>query len=1388
MKKLLLYSIFIFLTAFVYAENERVIKLSSDEASFKVNDNSINGFSVFSKISEIKSFDVQTKKGAFAQFEVSGFGKSYIAGEPNLPLLNEMIEIPQGANVQVEIISYTEEIINLNDYGILNKIIPAQPSVFKNANLEDLEFYFNERTYKTDAYVKTSIANVEVLGTMRGVKMGRLTISPFQYNPVQNTLRVLNNLEVRVTFNNVDLNKANAIKDKNYSPFFNTTFSRFINHIDAPNKDLMSKYPIKYLIIADRMFETALQPFIEWKTKKGFYVVESYTDEAAVGTTTTSIKSYIQGLYDAGTVEDPAPTFCLFVGDIAQIPPFDGTTNTHVTDLYYFTLDGSGDDYPEMYYGRFSAETVDQLQPQIDKTLMVEQYTMPDDAYLNDVLMIAGADATYAPTHGNGQIYYGTENYFNVAHGLTSATYFYPESETSDAAIIQDISNGLAFANYTAHCDWNMWYDPQFLISDVAGLQNANEYPFMIGNCCLSNKFDEDACLGETLLRTANKGAVAYIGGSNSTLWDEDFYWGVGYRATVTSTPTYDASKLGAYDRLWHENGESTDDWYTTAGQVLNSGNLAVTQGATSNVLYYWEIYHLMGDPSLMPYIGIPSDLSISYSSSTPVGTPSLTVTTEAHAYVALSYNGVLYDVKLADATGVVSLDISGLTMPCTADIVATKQFRKPYVGTLTIVPNNSAYVVYNSHSINDASGNNNGLADYNESILLNVALKNVGIVDATNVEAILQTADANVTITDNTETYGTITANNTISIADAFAFTIADDVTDQYPVQFSLVVTDANDSTWTTNFNIVVNAPELALSFVNVDDGAGNSNGNLDPAEDVMLNVLGTNNGAASTVSGTCTIATASPYVTINTSSVVVPVIASLGTTPLAFSITIDPSTPIGTSIDFTFDLVAGNYTAQLNKTLKVGLIVEDWESNDFSSYDWTNGTLPWIITSGNAYEGTFAAQSADITDDETTTLDLTLFVLNNDSISFYKKVSSESGYDFMKFFIDNVEQDSWSGSIDWSLEQYAVTSGLHTFKWSYEKDGSVDSGDDNAMIDYILLPVFDDSGNNLPEFTSTPTTMALSDFVYTYNVVVTDEDLADVVTITSTSLPTWLTLTDNGNRTATLTGTPSASDAGMHSITLNANDGTVSIPQTFSIAVDLNIEDWESNSFTAFDWATTGAMPWTIVTDDSYSGTYSAKSGAITGGETSTLTIILQVTAPENLEFYKKVSSEFDYDFLTFNIDGTEEGSWSGDVDWSLESYPTDTGSHTFEWVYSKDGSVDDGSDCAWIDFLVLPAFDDATFIESKNGMPTDVRFNIYPNPVTYYTNLEFSIQEKSDIKIEISNITGSVIHSVVNTEMNSGVHKVHFDTSSLSSGIYFCNLHVNDYVITKKLIITK
>ncbi|NOU19635.1 MAG: T9SS type A sorting domain-containing protein [Bacteroidales bacterium] len=675
-------------TSYLFAQKETSIPLKNSKSGIEILQKRVDGFQLNFNISSLNLKNKQTSEGFFEELEVDGLTKVYSMGNPGIPSVSKLIEIPIGATYKVNIISYNVEVIDLNDFGIKEKIAPAQLSVSKNDDPKSVKFYYNKETYKQIGFIEKNIATIEDIGIMRDTRLGRLELSPIQYNPGENKIKVFNNLVVEVNFSgSTDANKENS----KYSSYFQSIIEKNVINNTPSSKALLGGSPIKYIIISDPMFSTTLQPFIEWKKKMGFIVVEKYTNDAAVGNTTTSIKSYLQSQYTSSADGIPQ-TFLLLVGDVAQIPAFPGTISgeDHITDLYY--ADYTNDNLPDIFYGRFSATSVAQLQPQVDKTLQVEQAQMPDKSYLTNVVLVAGVDATYAPTCGNGAINYANQYYTNATNGINS--YFYLYNNTSgvmasnnsgaSASIRDKINQGVSFVNYTAHCSSDGWSDPSFSISHVSGLTNQNKYPLIIGNCCQSAKF-ELSSFAEEILRAQNKGAVGYIGGSDYTYWDEDYWWGVGLTSSVTANPTYEASGLGAYDRFFHLKGETETNWYITQGQMVVAGNLAVESSSSTRKKYYWEIYHLMGDPSLTPPVSVPTALTATHPSSVTVGTSTFSVTVEKNSFVALTMNGNLIDSKLSNASNNATLSLTKLTSSGTLDIVITKQNRTPYIAQVTV-------------------------------------------------------------------------------------------------------------------------------------------------------------------------------------------------------------------------------------------------------------------------------------------------------------------------------------------------------------------------------------------------------------------------------------------------------------------------------------------------------------------------------------------------------------------------------------------------------------------------------------------------------------------------------------------------------------------------------
>lgn len=1047
--------LFILLNCIFYNQaNTQVVRTGiSEKTTLQLKENSESGFVIKNSVAEIEFTNVLTDKGIFTKIILPEYTPGNETGNPQLPVLRNLIEIPFGATVIVNIKNAEVKTYNLNTLGYSGKIFPNQPSVSKN-DTEKKELIINQEEYAKNQLLSLPLTNVEYLGIMRGVRIARLNISPIQYNPVTNIIKVYTNIEAEIKFENADLQKTKAEKFKNYSPFFSSFESKLLNaNGKSVSKDTLSKYPVKYVIVSDPMFQTILQPFIQWKTKKGFKVIEAYTNNAAVGTTTTSIKNYLQSLYNAGTVADPAPTYVLFVGDIAQVPSFNGTTGTHVTDLYY--CEYTNDLFPEMYYGRFSAQNVNQLQPQIDKTLQYEQYLMPDKSFLNNVVLIAGVDASNAPTYGNGQVNYGTTTYFNTANGYNCYSYLYPASQNNATQIKQNVSNGVGFANYTAHGGSDGWVDPSFNVTDVAALQNESKYPLIVGNCCVTNKFDVSECFGEALLRANKKGALGYIGASNNSYWDEDYWWACGV-GTVSANPTYNTTSLGAFDKMMHTHNEPFSQWYVSQGQMVNAGNLAVTQGSPSNYDYYWEIYHLMGDPSLMPYFKIPSVMNATYMPLLPLGNNTFTVNTEPYAYVAISMNGILKGAKLADSLGVAVVNIIPITTAGNADLVITKQNKQPLLTSLPVATPTGPYISLNSYQLNDLNGNNNQMADYGETLKFDVDLKNIGVAVSNNVTAILSCNNQYITISDSAETFGNISAGNTKSISSAFTFVVANLIQDQSVATFILKVKDNANNTWNYNFNVVLNAPLLSINKMIIEDPApANNNKRLDSGETATFKFEVSNTGHCNALNTTALLNSPNSFINISNQTVNLSNLAKGSTTQVSYTVTANSSAQNGDSYLLNLNLTASPYSVQQSYNTFIGSMVEDFETNNFTKFNWdTTYTHPWTITNTGAYQGNYCAKSSPIGDMDTTAFSISIDVLTNDSISFFRKVSSENNYDYLNFYIDNNRIGRWAGTQAWARVAFPITPGHHLLSWNYIKDQSTATGSDCAWVDFIVFP----------------------------------------------------------------------------------------------------------------------------------------------------------------------------------------------------------------------------------------------------------------------------------------------------------------------------------------------
>ena len=882
--------------------------------------------------STIDAQDMMTERGLFSCITLPNTVTGGNEGDPQIPVLNEIIAVPFGATPRIEITSYTTTDYRLEDYGI-HTLVPRQPDVFKN---EDRHFVYNEAAYQSSRGLQPKpVARVSVNGTMRGVRVGQLSIEPVSYDPVNNTLRVFNNIEVTVSFDGADARATENKLVSTYSPYFDVLYKQLFNRTAVDdlynNHPDLWQAPVKMLVIANRMFESCIQDWVAWKTMKGIYVDVNYTDE--IGTSADAIKTFIQNKY-----AQDAPTFLVIMGDKDQVAPSvaSASKTSCVADLYYSSVDG--DEFVDMYHSRISAETVSQMQSILSKGMEYEQYTMPDPSYLNNVLLIAGEDSGWGVTVGRPTIWYATNYYYNAAHGYSNVYEFSHGDYTNCYA---PLSSGVGFANYTAHGSKTSWAGPSFSVSDVENLTNAHKYFLAIGNCCQSGDWGySTTCFGEAMVRAENKGAYAYIGSCPNTTWKNDYYFGVGPTNRADGTmPSYEETGLGIYDAIW------TDDAYNTVSSILYvgllAGNAAQALGYElhSETLYYWQAYHVLGDGSIMPYRVQPTANQVSHMAIFPIGMQTYEVSAVPGSYVAISKDGVLLGTALVGENGTVQVPITPVTSSGDVTICVTAPQRIPYIQTVPAAALEGAYIAMDSYTPTATHvGDNTNMS---------ITFKNVGTDASTGITNItLSTTDPNVTLHNYTGSFGALAPEATTTVS-GFSFSINPGVADGTNVTLHYVAENGGD---TYEGNIVVKANEAVLAYQNM-----SWDGGFTPGQTLTLTAKFKNTGHYQATNAVVTMATTSSnYLTISNPTVNVGTIAVDQEVSCQFNVTIAANCPETAQIPVTFTMTAaGNLSAQGTATLKNACnIIFDLHDSYSGNDGWNGATLVVSYSDGTPSE----------------------------------------------------------------------------------------------------------------------------------------------------------------------------------------------------------------------------------------------------------------------------------------------------------------------------------------------------------------------------------------------------------------------------------------------------
>lgn len=592
----------------------------------------------------------------YYSIELPGESKILARGLPELPHVARSVAIPDDAEMAISVVaSHCTEFADV-------PVSPSKGLITRNIDPATVPYSFLD-FYQADAWYPRELAYAREPYILRDVRGTVVVVNPFQYNPSTRTLRVYDRMVVEVK--KVGAGKVNVL-ERRPTAAVNAEFRKIYERhfLNSESIDGLRYAPVdefgSMLVICYDGFMSNMEPFVEWKKRMGVPCeMVSVTD---AGTTSAAIASYIQDYYDAYGL-----TYVLLVGDGAQVAtPYAAEGSS---DPSYSLVVGS-DNYPDLFVGRFSAETPGHVDTQVLRTIEYESLPQTGADWYHKG---TGVASNLGPGD-DGE--YDDEHVENIRADLLAFTYTEVDriyDPIATAGMVRDaLNDGRSIVNYTGHGSTNGWSSSGFASSHVNALVNDNMLPFIISVACLNGRFNGITCFAEAWLRATDgsepSGAIGTYMSSVNQSWDPPM-----------------AAQDEIVDLLV---GVAANGIKRTFGGLCYNGSCLMMDEYGYDGEETFLTWHIFGDPSLRVRTDTPATLTVVHDDvvDPAAETFDVTVTGVEGALCALYYDGVLYGSALTDAAGCCSMPILEVP-PAEADLALTvTAFNAvPYSGIVTV-------------------------------------------------------------------------------------------------------------------------------------------------------------------------------------------------------------------------------------------------------------------------------------------------------------------------------------------------------------------------------------------------------------------------------------------------------------------------------------------------------------------------------------------------------------------------------------------------------------------------------------------------------------------------------------------------------------------------------
>ncbi len=134
--------------------------------------------------------------------------------------------------------------------------------------------------------------------------------------------------------------------------------------------------------------------------------------------------------------------------------------------------------------------------------------------------------------------------------------------------------------------------------------------------------------------------------------------------------------------------------------------------------------------------------------------------------------------------------------------------------------------------------------------------------------------------------------------------------------------------------------------------------------------------------------------------------------------------------------------------------------------------------------------------------------------------------------------------------------------------------------------------------------------------------------------------------------------------------------------------------------------------------------------------------------------------------------------------------------DWIEADDATINPDQNTVTFssdktsNYVILTGTEEVTSIDAGNDFVTGnflLKQN-FPNPFNPTTMIEFELKKSNKVILTVYNVLGQKIHTLLNKELNAGVHRVQFTATDIPAGIYFYELKAGNFKKIRKMTVTR